>query len=122
MSLQAKAAQLGLAEMTVDLRAEIAAFTPRTPDEAKRERIEELIAAQPYGAQGYYNESGDFVPGAQGNMTAALELEALAPERAAALKLQAQPPKPAEGALSAEGAEFINARLASLSNIAGAAQ
>ena len=114
MSLQAKAAQMGLAEMTVDLKAEIAAFSPKTPDQAKRERIDELVASNPYGVQGYYNEQGDYIAPVNGDLTKALELEALAPERAQALKLQATPPKPAEGALTAEGAAFVNSRIASM--------
>jgi hypothetical protein len=113
MSLKAQAAQLGLTERTPAIDAEIAAFTPRTPEQAKAERIEELIAANPYPTQGVYLADGSYQPGKGGNLTAALELEALAPERAAALKMAAQPPKPQAGALSSEGAAFVNAGLAS---------
>ena len=66
-------------------------------DAAKAARIEELTAANPFGKAGYFNEQGDLVPPTQGNMTAALELEALNPELAAQLKAAAQPAAAQQG-------------------------
>jgi len=118
-SLMALAAEQGLTERTTAIDAELAAFRPRTPEQARAERIEELIASRPYGQQGYYNEQGDFVEPVKGDLTKALELEALAPERAQALKLQAMPPAPNPGAVTEEGAAFVNARLASMNAAQG---
>lgn len=121
MSLQAKAAQMGLTQMTSDLAAEIEAFTPLTPEQARDARVEELIAQLPYGSQGRYLEDGSFVPGQPMNLTAAMELEALAPEKAAAVKLQAQPPV-ATGGLSEADALWVNQeamRIASMNMIGG---
>ena len=118
-SLMALAAEQGLTERTTAIDAELAAFRPRTPEQARSERIEELIASRPYGQQGYYNEQGDFVAPVDGDLTKALELEALAPERAQAMKLVAMPPAPKPGALTEEGAAFVNARLASMNAAQG---
>ena len=62
---------------------------------ANAARIEELTATNPYGTAGYYDEQGALVPPTQGNLTAALELEALNPDLAARLKAEAQPAQPA---------------------------
>lgn len=118
-SLMALAAEQGLAERTTAIEAELAAFRPKTAEQAKAERIEELVASNPYGTLGSYSEDGTYQAGQPGNITAALELEALAPERAAALKLAVTPPKPNPAALTAEGAAFVNARVASLNHSAG---
>jgi hypothetical protein len=120
MSLQAKAAQLGLAEMTYDLQAEIEAFSPMTPEQAREARIDQLSALQPYGTQGQYDAQGNYIPGAAGNLTAAVELEALAPDVAAALKAKAQPAAPQPGALDEAGALFVNQFLATGGRTPGA--
>jgi len=62
-------------------------------DQARQARIAELEAANVYGKPGYYTADGEYVEPTPGNLSAALELEALAPDRAAALKLAAAPPK-----------------------------
>ena len=72
------------------------AATPQQRQEATNAaRIEELTASNPYGTAGYYDEQGALVPPTQGNLTAALELEALNPDLAARLKADAQPAQPA---------------------------
>ena len=72
------------------------AATPQQRQEATNAaRIEELTATNPYGTAGYYDEQGALVPPTQGNLTAALELEALNPDLAARLKADAQPAQPA---------------------------
>ena len=112
MSLQARAASLGMTDMTVDLQAEINAFTPVTPEQATYNRIEELKASLPYGSQGHYLEDGSFVPGTKGNFTLQMELQALAPDVAANMKAAAQPPVANTG-LSEEAAARINSQLRS---------
>ena len=64
-------------------------------DAATAARIEELTSSNPFGQAGYYDEQGDLVPPVAGNLTAALELEALNPDLAARLKAEAQPAQPA---------------------------
>lgn len=110
MSLAAKAAQLGYAEMTDSLRAEIEAFSPLTPNQAKQARIEQLIASNPFGVAGFYREDGSYVEPIAPNLTAAMELTALAPEKAAQLKAAAMPPQ-AQLGLSAEDVAFVNSQL-----------
>lgn len=89
-------------------------YTAPTQEQINAARIAELEAALPFGSLGRYNEAGEYIAGAPGNLSAALELEMLAPERAAALKLAAQPPVAQPGALTADGAAFVNARIASM--------
>ena len=119
MSLQAKAAQLGLAEMTNDLQAEIAAFSPVTPEQARFDRVQEILAQEPGGRAGYYNEAGDFVAPKQSNATLMMELSALDSASFQREELHRKPPTPAEGAITQEGADFINARLASMNAAQG---
>ena len=113
MSLQAKAAQLGLEKMTPDLQAEISAFTPITPEQQRDARIEELKASLPWGSQGSYDEAGNFTPGKQPNLSAQLELEMLAPELAGSMKVAARPPV-ADGGMDQESANWVNDRLRSM--------
>ena len=110
MSLQARAASLGMADMTTELQAEINAFTPVTPEQATNDRIEELKASLPWGSNGHYLESGQFVPGAKPNLTRQMELQALDPMLAASMEAAAQPPVENTG-LSEEAAARINAQL-----------
>ena len=74
---------------------DVAATPQQRQDAATAARIEELTASNPYGTAGYYDEQGDLVPPVAGNLTAALELEALNPDLAARLKAEAQPAQPA---------------------------
>jgi hypothetical protein len=83
-------ASLELAVMAGTL-AEVAPSQQELRDVTNAARIEELTASNPFGQAGYYNEQGELVPPVAGNMTAALELEALNPELAAQLKAAAQP-------------------------------
>ena len=76
-------------------------------DVAIQERIAELTKANPYGKAGYF-EGDQLIAPTPGNMTAALELEALSPELAAKLKAEARPAAPQEG-LSVEAANRVNA-------------
>ena len=111
MSLQAKAAQMGLAPLTEDLKAEIAAFSPVTPEQARANRIEELKAALPWGSQGSYDEQGNFIPGQKPNLTLQMELSALDPELAGSMKVAAQPPV-ANNAMDEEAARYVNSLVA----------
>ena len=88
-------ARLELAVMEGAL-ADVAPTQQERADAATAARIEELTASNPFGQAGYYNEQGDLVPPVAGNLTAALELEALNPELAARLKAEAQPAQPAQ--------------------------
>lgn len=110
-SLKALAAQQGLVERTPAIDAELAAFNPKTPEQAKADRIAELQAMCPFGTVGSYSADGTFVPGKQPNLTAALELQSLDPDLAASLKAAAQPPVANPGALTAEGAAYVNSML-----------
>jgi hypothetical protein len=95
MSLQAAAAQRGLAPMTPELQAEIQRFNPLTADEARQQRIAELTASNPYGTPERHEEDANgnwtAIPGQPGNLTAAMELEALDPTLAAQLEAKARP-------------------------------
>ena len=111
MSLLAAAARDGLVEMTSDLRAEIQAFTPLTPDQARAAEIESLLAnGNPFGAQGRYAEDGSYTPPVAGDMTKALRLQILDPAKAEQLKLQANPPQ-ATG-MSQDAVNYVNAQMA----------
>jgi hypothetical protein len=83
-------ASLELAVMAGTL-AEVAPSQQELRDVANAARIEELSRDNPYGKAGFYDAEGNLVPPVAGNMTAALELEALNPELAAQLKAAAQP-------------------------------
>jgi len=120
MSLQAKAAQMGLTEMTNDLQAEIEAFSPKTPEQARFDRVQEILAQAPGGRAGYYDEAGDYVPPKEGNATLMMELAALDPDAYQREELHRKPPTPNPGALTEEGAAFVNARLASMNAAHGA--
>ena len=119
MSLQAKAAQMGLAEMTNDLLAEIEAFSPVTPEQARFDRAQWIIAQEPGGRDGYYNEAGTFVPPKECNATLMVELSTLDNAAFQREELHRKPPTPNPGALTEEGADFINARLASMNAAQG---
>ena len=92
MSLAAAAAAQGLMPVTPELRQEIDRFTPVTQEQRNHEQIEWLKAQNPYGTPGFHREDGSYVPPAPGNLTNAMQLEALAPEIAAELKAKAMPP------------------------------
>jgi hypothetical protein len=104
-----------------------AAATPQERQAAvNAERVAELVAAQVGGRPGYYRElpngEQEYVPPQPGNTTAMFELEALDPIAFEREQLQANPPKPAPGALSAADAQWVNAeaqRIASLNMIGG---
>lgn len=120
MSLAARAAALGLEPMTPKLRAEIERFTPVKPEVALTTRIEELIAQRPYGRPAGLDAEGNTTPALPPNITAAIQLEALAPQTAADLKAQMAPPAaPAPGAVDAEGAAFINSYMRGLNSGTG---
>lgn len=122
MSLQAKAAQMGLTEMTNDLQAEIEAFSPKTPEQARYDRVQEILAKEPGGRAGYYNDAGDYVPPKPADMTLMMELSALDPTAFQREELHRKPPEVNPNALTAEGAEFVNARLASMNASNGIGQ
>ena len=86
-------ARLELAVMEGTL-ADVAPTQQERADAATAARIEELTATNPYGSLGVY-QGDEYIPGAQGNLTAVLELEALNPDLAARLKAEAQPAQPA---------------------------
>ena len=95
MSLQAAAAMNGLTAMTPGLQDEISRMNPQT----EQERLRGLVAdatknGNPYQRDGSYSEDGKYQE-APFNLTAALMLEAQAPEEAARLKKAATPQKPA---------------------------
>lgn len=93
MSLLAAAARDGLVPMTGDLQAEIQAFTPQTPDEAKQAEIKAILAnGNPWGAQGRY-EGDTYIEPVAPNLTAAFQLAALDQQLSDQLKLQANPPQ-----------------------------
>ena len=89
-------ASLELAVMEGTL-ADAAPTQQEQQDAATAARIEELIASNPFGRAGFYDEQGDLVPPVAGNMTAALELESLNPALAAQLKAAAQPAAAEQG-------------------------
>lgn len=105
----------GTASARIQLQIAEGSFPDAIPSPAeqaelnRQARIEELVASNPYGKQGYY--AGDaFIPAVPGNLTAALELEALAPEQAAALKLAATPLQQPQGMTQAQ-ADWVNAEM-----------
>ena len=76
-------------------------------DAARAARIAELTESNPFGSAGFYRGE-EFVPPTSGNVTAQMELLAIAPEIAARLQAEAQPAV-ASGGLTAEQANFVNA-------------
>lgn len=76
-------------------------------DAARAARIAELTESNPFGSAGFYRGE-EFVPPTSGNVTAQMELLAIAPEIAARLQAEARPAAAASG-LSAEQAAFVNA-------------
>ena len=92
MSLAAAAAAQGLMPVTPQLEEEIHRFTPVTQEEKNHKQIEWLKAQNPYGVPGRYLADGTYQPPVQGNMTHAMQLEALNPSLAAELKAKAMPP------------------------------
>jgi len=73
-----------------------ATLTPaQRQEQANAARIAELVAAQVYGTPGTYSETGEYIPGQAGNITAQMELASLDPQLAAQLKTAATPPAPA---------------------------
>jgi len=76
-------------------------------DAAKAARITELTQTNPFGRAGFY-QGDEFVAPTKGNVTAQMELLAIAPELAAKLKAEAQPAAPQQG-LSVEAANRVNA-------------
>ena len=98
ISLAAAAAAQGLAPMSPQLQMELDRLQPRTADEQRSARIEQLVAAQPFGTPGQYVGQGDeatYVPGQPGNVTQHLEHPRLDPALAQRLQAEAQPPAPA---------------------------
>ena len=98
ISLAAAAAAQGLAPMNPALQMELDRLQPRTADEQRQARIEQLAASNPFGTPGQYVGQGDeatYVPGQPGNVTAQLELQTLDPALAQRLQAEAQPPAPA---------------------------
>ena len=94
VSLAAAAAAQGLAPMSPQLQMELDRLAPRTADEQRSARIEQLVAAQPWGTPGRY-EGEQFIPGQSGNVTQQMELQSLDPALAQRLQAEAQPPAPA---------------------------
>jgi hypothetical protein len=98
VSLAAAAAAQGLAPMSPQLQMELDRLQPRTADEQRQARIEQLMAAQPFGTPGQYVGQGDeatYVPGQEPNLTMQMELMQLDPALAQRLQAEAQPPAPA---------------------------
>ena len=87
-------ASLELAVMDGTL-ADAAPTQQERADAATAARIEELTASRPFGQSGYFDDQGNLVPPVAGNLTAAMELEALNPELAARMKAESQPAQPA---------------------------
>jgi hypothetical protein len=104
MSLAAAAAQQGLAQMTPGLADEISRMNPQTEQERLRGLVAEATKnGNPYQREGSYSEEGKYQE-APFNLTAALMLEAQAPEEAARLKKAATPQKPAHAFTDREAA------------------
>lgn len=101
-------ATLELAVMDGSL-PDVAATPQERQEQANAARIAQLVESLPYGSQGYY-QGDEYIPGAPGNVTAAFELEALAPDLAASMKLAATPV--ANSGMSAEDVAFVHAEMA----------
>ena len=109
MSLLAAAARDGLVPMTVDLKAEIDAFTPQMPEEAKANQINAILAnGNPWGSPGRY-EGDTYIEPVAPNLTAAFHLESLDQALSDQLKLQANPP--AAAGLTTADIAFVHAQL-----------
>jgi hypothetical protein len=121
-------AELELAALNGTLAA-----APITPQErqaaANAEQVQAILErnqGNPYGADGYYQDPNDpnsaYIPKREANATDSFALEALDPQLAAQLKLQANPPQAAPGTLSAADAQWVQqemARVASMNMIGG---
>ena len=102
-------ATLELAVMDGSL-PDVAATPQQRQQEANAARIAQLTETNPYGSPGVYNEAGEYIPGAQPNVTAAFELESLDPSLAAKLKAEATPA--ANGGMSAADVAFVQEEMA----------
>lgn len=95
------------ADALVGVMPEVALSEAERAEAALQEQIRQLTASNPYGKAGRYEVDGTFVEPQPGNLTAAMQLEAIAPEVAARLKKEAQPAAAPTG-LSQEAANWVN--------------
>lgn len=106
-------AELELAAMNGELEDAPMPIAERQAQERAAE-VERLIAEGAFPSKGTYNEAGEYIPGNKGNLTAQLRIAQLDPQRYEAEKMAAFPPQPQPGALTEEGAAFVNDRIASM--------
>lgn len=93
MSLQAAAAQQGLAPMTTAIEAELARMNPKTDDELRKEKVASILAAgNPYGTPARI-EDGRMIPASKGNLTQQHVLQMLDPKEAERQKRLAEGPQ-----------------------------
>lgn len=108
-------AELELAAMEGTLADSVPSAAERTT-QANRAEAERLIADGAFPSLGYYDADGNYIEGREGNITAQMTIAQLAPDLYEAEMLRASAAKAAQqpAGLTAEGADFVNARLASM--------
>jgi hypothetical protein len=108
-------AELELAAMSGAL-ADVAPDPQALKDAATRAEVDRLIAEGAFPTQGYYRElpngESEYVAPTPGNITSQLLIAQLDPQRYESEMMKANPPAPVPGALSAEAAARVNARVA----------
>ena len=99
LSLQAAAAQQGLAEMTPAIEMELRRLCPMTQEEQVQQQVDQILSkGNPYGSPARYVDGPDgqpqLVEATAGNLTDQLVLQGLNPGIAAQCKAEAMPAAP----------------------------
>ena len=102
-------AEVELAAVTGELAE---SYQAPTQEQLNSARVAEILAQSPGGTRGHYEESGQFSPGKEANMTLMVELASLDPMAYQQQELIRNPPAQNENAVSAEAASRMNAELA----------
>lgn len=87
-------------------------YTAPSADQLRAARVQEILAQNPGGTLGHYDEAGNYVEGKPANMSLMLELSSLDQTAWQQQEMIRKPPAPVPGALTAEEAARVNARVA----------
>jgi len=91
-------------------------YTAPTPEQLKAQRVQEILAQNPGGQNGYYRQlpdgSSEYVQPQEANMSLMLELSQLDHDAWQQQEAIRKPPAPVEGVITADEAARINAAVA----------
>jgi hypothetical protein len=87
-------------------------YTAPSADQLRSQRVQEILAQNPGGTLGHYDEAGNYVEGKPASMSLMLELAQLDRDAWLQQEMIRKPPAPVPGALTADEAARVNARVA----------